>query len=118
MWMPTPEELLKRFRHLNLALAAILGYVAAKMLLEDIWHPPLGLSLAVIVGALGLAILTSALAERREKLSHVGRTQGPNSGRSVVSGAAAAPPGSATGKETHGHTDAVEGNAGSAPVAG
>jgi two-component system, NarL family, sensor histidine kinase UhpB len=78
------EELLKRFRHLNLALAAILGYVAAKMLLADIWHPPLALSLAVIVGALGLAILTSALAERREKLSRAHRgvasSRGANAG--------------------------------------
>jgi len=42
------DELLGRFRHLNLALAAILGYVAAKMLLQDVWHPLLTLSLAVI----------------------------------------------------------------------
>ncbi len=61
------EEMLKRFRHLNLALAAILGYVAAKMLLEEVWHPPLALSLAVIVGALAMAVATSALAERRDQ---------------------------------------------------
>ena len=63
------DRLLDRFRHLNLALAAILGYVAAKMLLEDVWHPPLGVSLSVIAGSLTLAILTSALAERRERRS-------------------------------------------------
>ena len=63
------DRLLARFRHLNLALAAILGYVAAKMLLEDLWHPPLGVSLSVIAGSLALAILTSALAERRERRS-------------------------------------------------
>lgn len=67
------EELLQRFRHLNLALAAILGYVAAKMLLADIWHPPLGLSLAVIVAALATAIATSALAERRDNLNRAHR---------------------------------------------
>jgi tellurite resistance protein TerC len=67
------EELLSRFRHLNLALAAILGYVAAKMLLEDIWHPPLPLSLAVIVGALAAAIATSALAEHRDNLDRAHR---------------------------------------------
>jgi tellurite resistance protein TerC len=60
------DELLGRFRHLNLALAAILGYVAAKMLLEDVWHPSLALSLGVIVGALAVASLTSILAERRD----------------------------------------------------
>jgi tellurite resistance protein TerC len=61
------DEMLARFRHLNLALAVILGYVAAKMLLADVWHPPLAISLGVIVGALGVAIVTSSLAERREK---------------------------------------------------
>lgn len=67
------EELLQRFRHLNLALAAILGYVAAKMLLADIWHPPLGLSVAVIVAALATAIATSALAERRDSVNRAHR---------------------------------------------
>jgi len=60
------DGLLERFRHLHLGLAAILGYVAAKMLLVDVWHPPLALSLGVIVGALALAMATSAIAERRE----------------------------------------------------
>lgn len=71
------DGLLSRFRHLNLALAAILGYVAAKMLLVDVWHPPLLLSLAVIMGSLALAIATSALAERRERLSRVHRRGAP-----------------------------------------
>jgi tellurite resistance protein TerC len=60
------DGLLERFRHLHLGLAAILGYVAAKMLLVDVWHPPLALSLGVIVGALAVAMATSAIAERRE----------------------------------------------------
>jgi tellurite resistance protein TerC len=61
------DGLLERFRHLHLGLAAILLYVAAKMLLVDVWHPPLALSLAVIVGALAVAMATSAIAERRER---------------------------------------------------
>jgi tellurite resistance protein TerC len=61
------DGLLDRFRHLHLGLAAILLYVAAKMLLADVWHPPLALSLAVIVGALAVAMATSAIAERRER---------------------------------------------------
>jgi tellurite resistance protein TerC len=60
------DGLLARFRHLHYALAAILAFVGAKLLLEDVWHPPLGLSLVVIAGALGVAALTSMLAERRE----------------------------------------------------
>jgi tellurite resistance protein TerC len=61
------ENLLDRFRHLHLGLAAILGWVAAKLLLADVWHPPIGLTMAVIAGALATAALTSVLAERRER---------------------------------------------------
>jgi tellurite resistance protein TerC len=58
------DGLLSRFRYLHLGLAAILSYVAAKMLLVDFWHPPLGLSLGVIAASLSLAAISSALAER------------------------------------------------------
>jgi tellurite resistance protein TerC len=61
------EGLMDRFRHLHLGLAAILGWVAAKLILVDVWHPPIALTLAVIAGALAAAALTSALAERRER---------------------------------------------------
>jgi len=59
------EGLLERFRYLHLGLATILGYVAAKMLLADVWHPPIGVSLAVVVGVLVAAALASVVAERR-----------------------------------------------------
>jgi tellurite resistance protein TerC len=61
------EGMLDRFRHLHLGLAAILGWVAAKLLLADVWHPPIALTLAVIAGALAAAALTSVLADRRER---------------------------------------------------
>ena len=67
------DGLLDRFRHLHLGLAAILGYVAIKMLLVDIWHPPLALSLGVIVGSLAVAMSTSAIAERREARASAAR---------------------------------------------
>jgi tellurite resistance protein TerC len=60
------DGLLDRFRYLNVGLAAILGYVAAKLLLVDVWHPPIGLSLAVIALSLLTAAYASVLAERRE----------------------------------------------------
>ncbi len=60
------DGLLERFRYLNVGLAIILGYVAAKLLLVDVWHPPVGLSLAVIAAALAGAALASLLAERRD----------------------------------------------------
>ena len=60
------EGLLGRFRFLHLGLAAILAYVAAKLLLVDVWHPPTGLSLAVVLGLIGAAALASVVAERRD----------------------------------------------------
>jgi tellurite resistance protein TerC len=60
------DGLLDRFRYLNVGLAAILGYVAAKLLLVDVWHPPIALSLVVIVVALTAAALASVWAERRD----------------------------------------------------
>ena len=61
------EGLMERLRHLHLGLAAILGWVAAKLLLADVWHPPVALTLAVIAGALAAAALTSLVAERRQR---------------------------------------------------
>jgi tellurite resistance protein TerC len=61
------EGLMDRFRHLHLGLAAILGWVAAKLILVDVWHPPTALTLAVIAGALATAALTSMRAERGER---------------------------------------------------
>ena len=61
------EGMMERFRHLHFGLAAILGWVAAKLLLEDVWHPPVLLTLAVIAGALATAALTSVVAERRDR---------------------------------------------------
>jgi tellurite resistance protein TerC len=61
------DGMLERFRHLHYGLAAILGWVAAKLLLADVWHPPIALTLGVVVGALTVAALTSVAAERRER---------------------------------------------------
>jgi tellurite resistance protein TerC len=55
------ESALARFHYLHFGLAAILGYVAAKLLLADVWHPPIALSLGVVVGALVIAALASYL---------------------------------------------------------
>src|SRR4051794_13375453 len=60
------DGMLDRFRYLNVGLAAILGFVAAKLLLVDVWHPSIVLSLGVIVLALVGAALASVVAERRE----------------------------------------------------
>jgi len=61
------DNLLARFRYLHWGLAAILAYVGAKLVLVDVWHPPIGLSLAVVAGSLIVAALFSVRAERREE---------------------------------------------------
>jgi len=58
------EGLMDRFRYLHFGLAAILAWVAAKLILVDVWHPPTALTLAVIAGALLAAALASVRRER------------------------------------------------------
>jgi tellurite resistance protein TerC len=60
------ENALARFRYLHYGLAAILGYVAVKLILADVWHPPIWLSLVVVVASLVVAALASFRAERVE----------------------------------------------------
>jgi tellurite resistance protein TerC len=54
-----------RFRYLNLGLAFVLVFIGVKMLITDLWHVPTVLSLGVIVGSLGVAVLASLRSERR-----------------------------------------------------
>ncbi len=56
--------LMDRFRYLSEGLAFILAFIGVKMLLVDVWHIPIWLSLTVIVGTLGLSALLSMRAER------------------------------------------------------
>ena len=65
------DGLLARFRYLNVGLAAILAFVGVKLILVDVWHPPIGLSLAVVAGSLVVAALFSLRAERREAAEEV-----------------------------------------------
>lgn len=48
-----------RFVHLPLGLAAILVFIGVKMLIEDLYHVPIGVSLGVIVVALAASVLVS-----------------------------------------------------------
>jgi tellurite resistance protein TerC len=54
------QDALTRFRYLHLGLAAILGDVAAKLVLTDVWHP-IVVSLTVVIGALILAATASCV---------------------------------------------------------
>lgn len=52
----------ERFVYLNEGLVVILAFIGVKMLLIDVWHPPIWLSLAVIVCVLGVTALLSLRA--------------------------------------------------------
>jgi tellurite resistance protein TerC len=54
----------ERFVYLSHGLAVVLGFIGVKMLLVDVWHVPIWLSLAVIVGVLGVAAAVSMRATR------------------------------------------------------
>jgi tellurite resistance protein TerC len=54
-----------RFRHLRFALAFILVFIGAKMCLHSVLKVSNLVSLAVILGSVGLAILTSCWAQKR-----------------------------------------------------
>ena len=53
-----------RFRHLDIGLGVILGFVGLKMLVADLYHPPTWLSLGVIGSALAVSITASLRADR------------------------------------------------------
>jgi len=49
------------FHHLHYGLSAILLFVGAKMLLNDTYHVPIGVSLGVIAGILAVSVVASLL---------------------------------------------------------
>lgn len=58
--------LMAMFRYLRYSLVAILAFVGMKMLLVGHYHVPNLISLAIILGTLGIGILASIWATRRE----------------------------------------------------
>jgi tellurite resistance protein TerC len=57
-------DLMHRFPHLKTGLAVILGFVGAKMLLADVVHVPIAVSLAVIAAVLTASIVPGLRAAR------------------------------------------------------
>jgi tellurite resistance protein TerC len=55
--------MMDRFVYLSHGLALILAVIGAKMLLIDVWHPPIWLSLGVIVTVLAATVVLSLRAE-------------------------------------------------------
>ncbi len=56
--------MLDRFQYLNYGLAVVLALVGVKMLLSDVYHPPIYVTLGVVVIVLGVAVLASLWATR------------------------------------------------------
>jgi tellurite resistance protein TerC len=59
--------MMDRFVHLAHGLAAILAFIGVKMLLIDVWHPPIWVSLAVIAGVLAATAALSLRAPGRDR---------------------------------------------------
>ena len=55
-----------RFRYLNLGLGVILAFVGTKMLIADIYHMPIPLSLSVIALTLTVSVVASLRADKRD----------------------------------------------------
>jgi len=68
--------LMAMFRYLRYSLVLILAFVGMKMLLVSHYHVPNVVSLAIILGTLGLGILASIWASRRDEA----RGGGPSAG--------------------------------------
>jgi TerC family integral membrane protein len=60
------EALIKRFRYLDETIAIVLGVVAVKLLIEDVYKMPAEASLLIVFGLLAGGIVASVLVERRE----------------------------------------------------
>ncbi len=63
------EGLVDRFPYLSYGLAVVLAFVGTKMLLKDVWHPPIWVSLAVIVVVLGASIIVSWVKTKPPRLT-------------------------------------------------
>jgi tellurite resistance protein TerC len=61
------EGLIRRFRYLDETIAIVLGVVAVKLLIEDIYELPAAGSLALVLGLLVGGIVTSIVADRRDR---------------------------------------------------
>jgi tellurite resistance protein TerC len=63
------DGLIKRFRYLDETIAIVLGVVAVKLLLEDVYKMPPEGSLAIVLGLLAGGMILSVIADRRERIA-------------------------------------------------
>jgi len=57
-------DMMDRFDHLKYALSFILVFVGAKMMVHDVFHVPISVSLVIILGAVLVGVITSLWASR------------------------------------------------------
>jgi len=60
-------DALRLFHYLNIGLAVILGFIGAKMILTDVVHIPIWLTLAVVGGVLALSVLASWVRPKKSE---------------------------------------------------
>lgn len=58
------SAMLQKFKYLKTSLSFVLAYVGVKMLLSDVYHIPIPVSLGVIAGTMAVGIIASVLAAR------------------------------------------------------
>jgi TerC family integral membrane protein len=101
------EGALSKLRHLGYGLAAVLGFIGAKLALHwghlrwpEVPEIPTLASLAVVVGILAVTVATSLVAARREEARAASATDGAQPAGALSEPAAGAAAGSDTGPET------------------
>ena len=61
------EDLIKRFRYLNQTVAVVLGVVALKLLIQDVYKASAPVSLGIVIGLFAAGITLSILVDRRDE---------------------------------------------------
>jgi tellurite resistance protein TerC len=69
------EGMMGRFRHLQVALAFVLVFIGAKMLLHDLFVFPNLVSLGVILGAVTVGVLASLLSDRADEKAGAAKSE-------------------------------------------
>jgi len=70
-------DMMDRFGHLKYSLSVILVFIGAKMMLHEVFHLPIAASLAVIVGAVLIGVVSSMRASRPAATSEPGTDAPP-----------------------------------------
>ena len=58
-------NVMDKFQYLKLGLSAVLTFIGTKMVIVDLYHIPVGISLTVVAGILTISILASLWKTRK-----------------------------------------------------